>query len=99
MGVAERLVWSHIRGKALGFHFRRQYPIGPYILDFYCARARLCVEIDGPMHDENRDSVRDAFLKTLGIETLRIPTADIYEDASVDFVKIICMACEARISR
>jgi very-short-patch-repair endonuclease len=61
-----------------GFKFRVQHPIGPYILDFYCAEARLAVEIDGQSHwtDERieHDARRDAYFRTMGIQTLRLST-------------------------
>ena len=51
MTLPEVLVWQHIRGRRLdGIRFRRQHPIGPYILDFFCEDARLAVEVDGESH-------------------------------------------------
>ena len=71
---------GHLRHRQLGgFRFRRQHPIGPYILDFYCAEARLAVEIDGQAHghpDQIRhDARRDQWLGEKGIRTLRIPSS------------------------
>ncbi len=43
----EKTLWYLLRRNSLGWHFRRQHPIGPYILDFYCAALKLCVEVDG----------------------------------------------------
>jgi len=57
---AEVLMWVRLKGKPEGLHFRRQHPVGPYIADFYCAAARLGVEIDGQVHDEDDVVVRDA---------------------------------------
>ncbi len=73
-------LWVHLRGRQLGgFRFRRQHPIGPYILDFYCAEARLAVEIDGAVHDcpdqVRRDARRGEWLMARGIRTLRIPSS------------------------
>ncbi len=60
-----------------GLRFRRQHPLGPYILDFYCPATRLAVEIDGFSHAMGdrgaRDERRDAWLKTQGVQVLRIP--------------------------
>jgi len=58
------MLWTLLRRNQRGLHFRRQYPVGPFILDFYCAAARLCVEIDGPVHDDQvqRDARRTAWL-------------------------------------
>ena len=61
--------------------FRRQHPIGPYGLDFYCARARLAVEVDGRVHETGdrpqRDQRRDAFLEARGVTIVRIAAADV----------------------
>jgi very-short-patch-repair endonuclease len=64
---AEALLWMLLRNRRLGgFKFRRQHPIDPYILDFYCEETRLAVEVDGGQHntDEGRrcDAVRTSFL-------------------------------------
>ena len=67
MWPPEAQLWSRLRKRAPGKPvFRRQHPIGPYVLDFYCAEARLAVEIDGYSHDvgdrPRRDVRRDAWL-------------------------------------
>ena len=72
-------LWLRVKNRQLGgFKFRRQHPIGPYILDFYCAEVRLAVEIDGQAHwspeRERHDARRDAYLRGMGIETLRLST-------------------------
>jgi very-short-patch-repair endonuclease len=72
-------LWLRVKNRQLGgFKFRRQHPVGPYILDFYCAEVRLAVEIDGQMHwspeQERHDARRDAYLRGMGIETLRLST-------------------------
>jgi very-short-patch-repair endonuclease len=77
-------VWLKVSNRQLGgFHFRRQHPIGPYILDFYCAEARLAVEIDGESHGadgaEAHDARRDAWLESRGVRTFRI-SAEIAKD-------------------
>jgi very-short-patch-repair endonuclease len=64
--------------------FRRQHPLGPYVLDFYCPAAKLCIEVDGWGHNmgnqPDRDERRDTWLAALGIETLRIPAVDVLRD-------------------
>src|ERR1700749_2836067 len=72
-------LWLRVKNRQLGgFKFRRQHPIGPYILDFYCAEARLAGEIRGEAHwwpeQERHDARRDAYLGEIGIETLRLST-------------------------
>src|SRR6266511_731801 len=68
---AEKLLWSRLRNRQFaGYKFRRQHPVGPYNLDFYCAEARLAVELDGREHGHpdhrTTDKERDAFLAQLG---------------------------------
>jgi very-short-patch-repair endonuclease len=64
--------------------FRNQHPMGPYVLDFYCAKARLCVEVDGATHTYDRqiakDTVRDSWLNARGIMVHRIPAGDLLAD-------------------
>jgi len=73
---AEKVLWFHIRNKQIaGFKFFRQYSVGAYILDFYCPRGRLAVELGGVHHkdSDNRayDQVRDLYLKGYDIGILR----------------------------
>ncbi len=81
--MPEVLLWQHLRKQALdGLRFRRQHPLGPYVLDFYCPSARLCVEVDGrATHDlpdqAEHDLRRDAWLAEQQIKVLRIPATDI----------------------
>jgi very-short-patch-repair endonuclease len=68
----EARLWSRLRARLPGMPaFRRQHPIGPYVLDFYCAKARLAVEIDGRIHEigdqPQRDFRRDAWLEAQGV--------------------------------
>ena len=72
---AEIKIWNAFRiSNRTGPKIRRQHPLGPYTLDFYCHAARLCLEIDGASHfgREDADQVRDAFLIESGIETIRV---------------------------
>lgn len=71
--AAEEFLWKLLRKKQLGVRFKRQYVIGGYIVDFWCPRWRMVVEIDGQWHDPERDRKRDADLEMLGIRTLRFP--------------------------
>jgi very-short-patch-repair endonuclease len=79
MTEPEWVLWLMLRDDLLGLHFRRQHPVGPYILEFYCAAAKLCIEIDGPAHDgeEARDARRTAFLAGEGITVLRFSVEDV----------------------
>lgn len=72
----EKALWRALRGRRFaGFKFRRQHAVGDHILDFYCADAKLAVELDGSQHghpDEmHRDAEREKFLEEHGIATLR----------------------------
>lgn len=72
MTDAEQMLWSHIRGKQIhGVQFNRQKPILNYIVDFYCARARLVLELDGGQHFEavhkEKDKTRDEALLKQGL--------------------------------
>lgn len=78
MTAAEAMVWRALRGSRLaGLKFRRQGPIGPYGADFLCHEAKIIVEIDGPLHDDPeqslRDRERDAWLKSRRLRVLRFP--------------------------
>ncbi len=88
---AERILWSLLRAKQFAhLRFRRQQPIGPYIADFYCAAAKLIVEIDGDQHgaDANMeyDEARTRFLSARGYRVLRFPNGDVLKnlDAVLD---------------
>jgi very-short-patch-repair endonuclease len=68
------VLWELLRGRRLhGAKFRRQQPIGPYIVDFYCEEARLVVEADGAPHVPRpaHDVLRDRWLETMGLTVLR----------------------------
>ena len=83
MTEGERKLWWLLRRKQLaGFRLRRQDPIGPYIADFFCAQAKLIVELDGDPHTDeeraHRDIARTAWLETHGCRVLRIWNADLF---------------------
>ncbi len=73
---AERALWRLLRARQLsGAKFRRQHPVGPYILDFYCLHRHLAVELDGSQHysleGQAKDAVRTQFLDAMGVRVLR----------------------------
>ena len=85
MSLPEVLLWKVIKGRKLqGLHFRKQHPVGPYVLDFYCEALRLAVEVDGASHGlgdrPQRDERRDAWLRAKGIATLRLSASLILDD-------------------
>ncbi len=78
---AENLLWGILRDRRLlNLKFRRQYPIAPYILDFFCHEAKLAIELDGGQHLEQKidDDKRDAFIKAQGIKVLRFWNNDVF---------------------
>jgi very-short-patch-repair endonuclease len=77
MTQAEAMLWRSLRGGALdGLKFRRQVPIGRYVVDFLCVEHRLAVELDGAPHDrdeqKDHDALRDAWLFEHGYRILRL---------------------------
>ena len=83
--LPEVILWNAIRARKLnGARFRRQHPIGPYILDFYCDQAKLAVEIDGAVHDHpdqiGHDQRRTAWLEAQGVAVFRIPAREVLGD-------------------
>ena len=82
---AEQVLWEMLRDRQLmGSKFRRQHQVGNYILDFYCHEAKLAVELDGAVHEQRRgkDAKRDAYLKSQGIQVLRIPNEILLNNTS-----------------
>jgi very-short-patch-repair endonuclease len=81
---AERRLWSALRDRRLeGYRFRRQYPIGPFIVDFACTRHRLIVEADGSQHaDSDADRQRTAWLESQGWRVLRFWNSEILANGS-----------------
>jgi very-short-patch-repair endonuclease len=79
---AETVLWHRLRaGRLAGYRFRRQHPIGPYVVDFVCLEAKLVIEVDGPTHDDRqRDQRRDRDLASRGYSTLRFWNNDLYEN-------------------
>jgi very-short-patch-repair endonuclease len=81
MTPPERRLWNVLRTSPGGFKFRKQHPLDPYTLDFFCHSAGLAVEVDGIAHEmgENarRDARRDQWIAEQGIEVLRVPALEL----------------------
>ena len=82
---AEAVLWKRLRKRKMkGFRFRRQHPIVRFIVDFYCAEAKLVVEVDGSVHDEpgyeEYDADRKQFLESLGLRVIRFTNAEVVAD-------------------
>lgn len=81
---AEKRLWYRITNDQLGFRFNRQKPLLTYIVDFYCAKAKLVIELDGGQHYEPdyqaNDKIRDAELGSLGLTILRFDNYRVMTD-------------------
>jgi very-short-patch-repair endonuclease len=76
MTPAEQVLWKNLRGRRLeGLKFRRQHPLGRFIVDFYCAEHRLVIELDGGIHQDQQeyDQARTEVLQDYGYRVLRFP--------------------------
>ena len=93
MSRPEARLWQILRTRPGGLKFRRQHPVGPYVLDFYCAEARLGIEVDGAAQDMGdspaRDERRDRWLLGRGIRVLRIPAAELHGDIEAALLLIL----------
>ena len=81
----ENMLWRRLKGKQFdGLRFRQQHGYGPYVLDFYCPSLRLCIELDGNIHDEEqvrlKDEERTEFLLEQRIHVLRFRNEDVEND-------------------
>ena len=78
---AEEKLWSHLRNHQLdGLKFRRQHPIDRFIVDFYCAKAKLVIEVDGDSHAEQieYDQVRTEYLNSRGYHVIRFTNREVF---------------------
>ena len=93
MTLPEVVLWRVLRARPAGLKFRRQHPVGPYVVDFYCETVRLAAEVDGMAHDMGnnpaRDERRDAWLKEQGVAALRLRAVDILGDCDAVILHII----------
>ena len=79
----EQLLWLALRnGQIGGMRFRRQHPIGPYVVDFYCHGAKLVVEVDGMSHDDKAvaDTEKAKHIQSQGLRVLRVTNDDVMHD-------------------
>ncbi|HEX2803098.1 MAG TPA: endonuclease domain-containing protein [Sphingomicrobium sp.] len=98
MSLPEVLLWQRLRRRPEGLKFRRQHPAGPYVLDFYCESARVCIEVDGAAHGMGdgpaSDQRRDTYLRNGGIRTLRIAARDVIDNLD-GALQLIVRECRA----
>jgi very-short-patch-repair endonuclease len=89
----ERKLWRYLRNKQLdGYRFRQQHGFGPYVLDFYCPALRLCIELDGEVHDDPqvklKDEIRTEFLNENRICVIRFSNDEVEKDINSVLNKI-----------
>jgi very-short-patch-repair endonuclease len=95
MTAAERLLWRKLRQQSLGCAFRRQAPLGPYIVDFVCFERKLVLEVDGGQHLESvGDKIRDHWLEAEGFRVLRFWNHEVLND-----VEAVLAAISAAVQR
>ncbi|HPB24547.1 MAG TPA: endonuclease domain-containing protein [Bacteroidales bacterium] len=93
MTDAEKILWEALRNNQfLGLKFRRQHPINRFVVDFYCHKYKLVIELDGNIHDlaevKNNDEKREVELKKLGLNILRLKNYEITESLKASLEKI-----------
>ncbi len=85
--IAEQKMWALLRRKNLGYTFKRQHPIGNYIVDFVCLEIKLVIECDGGQHNDVVDSKRSCFLESKGFKIIRFWNNDIL--SNLDGITIV----------
>ncbi len=93
MPKAEIILWSKLKGKGLGHKFRRQYSVDKFVLDFYCPKLKMAIEIDGGSHyidgAKERDIERQRIIEYYGISFIRFTNNEIYENLDGVLIKIV----------
>ena len=96
MSVPERLLWHRLRLRPAGLKFRRQHPIGDYVVDFCCLPERLVIEVDGSVHDipdrVRSDDQRTEFIRENGFRVLRVTAKQVLQDADAAAEAIVAWA-------
>ena len=100
MTPPEIALWLALRRNEEGLRFRKQHAAGPYVLDFYCAPARLAIEVDGEAHNHGnrpeRDATRDAWLIAQDIQVLRYPAREMLANLDDVIRQITSVALQRR---
>jgi len=89
--LAESKMWELLRGKRLGYKFRRQHPIEKYIVDFYCPEKGLVIEVDGGIHEllKERDIARDVILRKRGCRIFRVSNDRVLYETELVLAEIL----------
>ena len=84
--VSEKRLWKYLNNNQLGVKFRRQHPLSIYIVDFYCHKLKLVIEVDGGYHldkeQKNQDDIRTRELEQLGLKVIRFTNEEIFENSN-----------------
>ena len=90
MTPAEKILWEELRANKLGVHFRRQQVIQGFIVDFYCHQAGLVIEVDGDVHNlqKEEDERREKVLSEIGLRVVRFNNDEVVRDLSAVVGKI-----------
>ena len=92
----EMVLWDYLRNNQIGYRFRRQHPIGNFIVDFYCHQLKLVIEIDGSIHNEKdiqeSDKVRQKILEADGLTILRFTNDEVLRNIGDVIQKINALA-------
>ena len=98
LSLPEAQLRQRLRRSPCGVSFRRQHPIGRYVLDFYCAAAKLAIEVDGTAHDmgdrPERDEARTAWLEDQGLQVVRIEAREVLRDPD-EVAQALLTFCQA----
>ena len=92
--ASERLLWEQLRDRRFrGLKFRRQHPVGPFVLDFFCSELKLAIEVDGGVHlraaEVRRDRERQRILEEMGIQFVRLRTEAVEADVAAALQLIV----------
>jgi len=99
MTDAERLLWRHLRNRELGgWKFRRQYPVGTFIVDFICVEKNIVIEVDGGQHAENeeQDLQRSAYLNKMGYRVLRFWNNEVLQETEAVLTAIFAILANGK---
>jgi very-short-patch-repair endonuclease len=92
MTFSEKIVWMYLRKQQMKERFLRQYSIDNYIIDFYCPKLKIAIEIDGDVHEQERqkkhDRIRQEYLERLGVKFLRIINDELFDNPNKAFERI-----------
>lgn len=98
---AEEVLWQLVRRRGMGVKFRRQHPLAPFVLDFYCHELRLAVEVDGGQHAAQTgrasDARRTAALEARGIRVLRFSNLEVLQETTA-VAEALWYACQERLA-